>query len=108
MLCRPIKLLRFTVSIFFEMLYISSLAMFSVAFDCRVIHESLPFSEVTFVMKLINALEFEMVPMLTLLLLSGLSREGMLQNANHPHCHCGSNYAAHLSGNLIFAVSGSN
>ena len=36
---RPIKLLRFTVSIFFEMLYISSLAMFSVAFDCKVIHE---------------------------------------------------------------------
>lgn len=41
--CRPIKLLRFTVSIFFEMLYISSLAMFSVSFDCKVIHVTTPY-----------------------------------------------------------------
>ncbi|DBA94392.1 TPA: hypothetical protein ACH3X1_001997 [Trebouxia sp. C0004] len=39
----PIKLLRFTVSIFFEMLYISSLAMFSVSFDCKVIHVDTPY-----------------------------------------------------------------
>lgn len=44
---RPIKLLGFTISIFFEMLYISSLAMFSVSFDCKIIHEHPPYWEVS-------------------------------------------------------------
>lgn len=55
-----------------------------------------------------SAPDFEVVSLPKLLLLSGFSREGMLQNANHPHCHCGCSYAAHFSSNLVFTVSGSN
>ena len=39
----PIKVLRFTVSIFFDMFYISSLAFFVLAANCKFIHAATPY-----------------------------------------------------------------